>query len=230
MSSDTFVPSASKLDQTIKPEESISISQVCGLCCRYIKSAVEIADSRARVKRLSDISKELTTARKFKALQDSSCPAIWVCLKNVTDVLAASEEGDDIILTTTKEDAYALAMETSTNLSSTVQSLERDYFFESMILDINTLHSTLNTVRSRYMQIRQKNELLKAMSKAKSAADIEPRIRDASNSSSSLEVDAAKNFIVLFGRIEEARRQKSLAEDKLREMALLVENQQASIR
>jgi hypothetical protein len=220
----------SKLDNSTfgKPDDSISISQVTGLCCRYIKSAVESTDSDGRVKRLSDISKELSTARKFKALQEFNS-AVWMCLKKMIDALSLSEgEKDDLILTTTKEDACGLAIDLTTELSHL--SLDRDYFFESMILDINSLHATLKTVKAGYTRVRHKNELLKSLSKAQRAADVESSVRDAFSINPSLEVDAAKNFIALFSRIDQAQREKAIAEAKMKDMMSLIENQQASIR
>ena len=78
--------------------------------------------------------------------------------------------------------------------------------------------------------MRHKNELLKALSKAQRAAEVEASIRDAFSINASLEVEAAKNFLVLFNRIDHAQREKNIVEAKLKEMMSLVENQQASIR
>jgi DNA repair exonuclease SbcCD ATPase subunit len=211
-----------------RQDESISISQVIGLCCRYIKSAIESHDHAFRVKRLGDITRELTTTRKFKALQDSAHPA-WECLKSMVDTLAASEDGaDSVLITTTKEEAYELAIKLATELSQF--SLERDYFFESMILDINSLHSTLGSIRNGYMKLRHRNELLKMMSKAQTAAEIELSIREAFSINASLEVDAARNMIFLCNRIDSTRIEKLAVEGKLRDATSLVENQQAQIR
>jgi chromosome segregation ATPase len=221
--------SPSRLESAPRQDESISISQMIGLCCRYIKSAVESNDYASRAKRLGDIVRELTTTRKFKALRDSAHPTTWECLKNIVDALAASEDGaEDLLITTSKEEAYAVAIKLTNELSQF--SLERDYFFESMILDINALHSTLDSIRNGCMQLRHRNELLRTMSKAQTAAEIELGIREAFSINSSLEVDAARNIISLCNRIDTARNEKLIVEGKLKDAISLVENQQAQIR
>lgn len=181
--------------------EHFSAAEIVALCCRHAREAVEVSDSKIRTKRLKELSRELSNTMSYKLLYQKR-PDVWDMLKKIVEPLIDAEGKTKDGEPTRNEQVYESMLQIVGQLAQL--SVDKDYFYESMLMDIQSLESALYQAHQTIVRAAQRIELLENMAKARNSQQIQHALEDARMMANSTEAAAAVRMAALFKELDEA--------------------------
>ena len=150
--------------------DSFSPSEMVALYCRHLHEAVEVFDWKIRMKRLSELSRELSHTVSYKVLYQRR-QDIWHSLKELGDPLIDAEMTHSDGRHYREEPIYREAIARVRRLRSI--EVDRDYYYESMLMDVQALESALVKQHAELAYQQALHLILRAMVDSKNAPELE---------------------------------------------------------
>ena len=197
--------------------DSFSPSEMVALYCRHLHEAVEVFDWKIRMKRLTELSRELSHTVSYKVLYQRR-QDIWNALKELGDPLIDAELTDSDGRHYREEPIYREAMARVRRMRSV--ELERDYYYESMLMDVQALETALVKQHAELAYQQALALILRAMVDSKNAPELEIVLRVGSQGpgghlvKDSLEAAAAARLAVVYRHLEDAVMMREAVEIK----------------
>jgi len=186
--------------------DSFSPSEMVALYCRHLHEAVEVFDWKIRMKRLSELSRELSHTVSYKVLYQRR-QDIWHALKELGDPLIDAEMTHSDGRHYREEPIYREAIARVRRLRSI--EVDRDYYYESMLMDVQALESALVKQHAELAYQQALHLILRAMIDSKNAPELEIVMRVGAQSSGghlvkeSLEAAAADRLVAVYRQLDD---------------------------
>jgi len=187
--------------------DTFSPSEMVALFCRHLHEAVEVFDWKIRMKRLSELSRELSHTMSYKVLYQRR-QDIWHQLKELGDPLIDAELTQSDGRHYREEPIYREAIARMRRLRSV--QVDRDYYYESMLMDVQALETALTKQHAELAYQQALDLILRAMVDSKNAPELEIVMRVGTHGpgghlvKESLEAAAAGHLAAVFRQLEDA--------------------------
>ena len=186
--------------------DSFSPSEMVALYCRHLHEAVEVFDWKIRLKRLTELSRELSHTVSYKVLYQRR-QDIWRQLKELGDPLIDAELTHSDGRHYREEPIYREAIARVRRLRSV--EVDRDYYYESMLMDVQALETALAKQHAELAHQQALDLILRAMIDSKNAPELEIVLRVGMNGpgghlvKDSLEASAAHRLASVYRELDD---------------------------
>ena len=197
--------------------DSFSPSEMVALYCRHLHEAVEVFDWKIRMKRLTELSRELSHTVSYKVLYQRR-QDIWHALKELGDPLIDAELTHSDGRHYREEPIYREAIARVRRLRSV--EVDRDYYYESMLMDVQALETALVKQHAELAYQQALDLILRAMVDSKNAPELEIVLRVGAQGpgghlvKESLEAASAARLAAVYRELEDAVMMREAVETK----------------